>query len=152
MFTWWCLIDQRLSMWTPLVGPMVALFFVLGKSAIFLYTYALWVGFTRLMQALSLLSVRPTISGLYPVLIYFGQVYGALVKTYILFRLDRQRWTRQNIVAPGLSGARDAYSPPDRSLSAWSRSRRAGDRGSARHQYPEHAPFRRIGRTVLRKS
>jgi glycosyltransferase Alg8 len=104
MFTWWCLIDQRLSMWTPLVGPMVALFFALGKSALFLYTYALWVGFTRLAQALSLLSVRPTISGLYPLLIYFGQVYGALVKTYILFRLDRQRWTRQNIAAePGLS-------------------------------------------------
>jgi glycosyltransferase Alg8 len=104
MFTWWCLIDQRLSMWTPLVGPMVALFFALGKSAVFLYTYALWVGFTRLAQALSLLSVRPTISGLYPLLIYFGQVYGALVKTYILFRLDRQRWTRQNITAAsGLS-------------------------------------------------
>ena len=104
VFTWWCLIDQRLSMWTPLVGPLVALFFVLGKSVLFLYTYALWVGFTRLVQALSLLSVRPTISGLYPPLIYFGQVYGALVKTYILFRLDRQRWTRQNIAAnPGLS-------------------------------------------------
>jgi glycosyltransferase Alg8 len=44
-----------------------------------------------------LLTARPTISGLYPPLIYFGQVYGALVKTYILFRLDRQRWTRQNI-------------------------------------------------------
>jgi glycosyltransferase Alg8 len=42
-------------------------------------------------------------------LIYFGQVYGALLKTYILFRLDRQRWTRQNIAAEsGLSpgGAR----------------------------------------------
>jgi glycosyltransferase Alg8 len=104
MFTWWCLIDQRLSMWTPLVGPLVLLFFVLGKSVLFLYTYALWVGFTRLVQALSLLSVRPTISGLYPLLIYFSQVYGALVKTYILFRLDRQRWTRQNITAAsGLS-------------------------------------------------
>jgi mannuronan synthase len=104
MFTWWCLIDQRLSMWTPLVGPMIALFFGIGKSAAFLYTYALWVGFTRLLQALTLLTVRPTISGLYPPLIYFGQVYGALVKTYILFRLDRQRWTRQNIeVQPGLS-------------------------------------------------
>lgn len=99
MFAWWCLIDQRLSMWTPLVGPMIALFFAIGKSAVFLYTYALWVGFTRLIQALALLTVRPTISGLYPPLIYFGQVYGALVKTYILFRLDRQRWTRQNIVA-----------------------------------------------------
>jgi glycosyltransferase Alg8 len=106
-FTWWCLIDQRLSMWTPLFGPLVALFFAFGKSAIFLYTYALWVGFTRLIQALSLLSVRPTISGLYPLLIYFGQVYGSLVKTYILFRLDRQRWTRQNIAAqPQLSAAK----------------------------------------------
>jgi glycosyltransferase Alg8 len=104
LFTWWCLIDQRLSMWTPLFGPLVALFFALGKSAVFLYTYALWVGVTRLLQALTLLSVRPTISGLYPLLIYFGQVYGALVKTYILFRLDRQRWTRQNIaLESGLS-------------------------------------------------
>jgi glycosyltransferase Alg8 len=99
LFTWWCLVDQRVSMWTPLVGPMVALFFAFGKSAIFLYTYALWVGFTRLIQALTLLSVRPTISGLYPLLIYFGQVYGALLKTYVLFRLDQQRWTRQNITA-----------------------------------------------------
>ncbi len=99
-FTWWCLIDQRLSMWTPLVGPLIALSFGIGKSVAFLYTYALWVGFTRLLQALALLTVRPTISGLYPPLIYFGQVYGALVKTYILFRLDRQRWTRQNIEVP----------------------------------------------------
>jgi glycosyltransferase Alg8 len=111
LFTWWCLIDQRVSMWTPLVGPLVALFFALGKSVLFLYTYLLWVGFTRLIQALTLLSVRPTISGLYPLLIYFGQVYGALLKTYILFRLDRQRWTRQNIaskpeLSPGAARAR----------------------------------------------
>jgi glycosyltransferase Alg8 len=84
------------------------LFFALGKSAIFLYTYALWVGFTRLIQALTLLSVRPTISGLYPLLIYFGQVYGALLKTYILFRLDRQRWTRQNIAASLALSTREA--------------------------------------------
>jgi len=98
VFTWWCLVDQRVSMWTPLVGPLVAVFFAIGKSVLFLYTYTLWVAFTRLIQALSLLSVRPKISGLYPILIYLGQVYGALLKTYVLFRLDRQRWTRQNIV------------------------------------------------------
>ena len=104
LFTWWCLVDQRLSMWTPLVGPLVALFFAIGKSVLFLYTYMLWIGFTRLIQALTLLTVRPTISGMYPILIYFGQVYGALLKTYVLFRLDRQRWTRQNItVLPALS-------------------------------------------------
>jgi glycosyltransferase Alg8 len=98
LFPWWCLIDQRLSMWTPLFGPVVAILFAVYKSVLFLYAYVLWVAMTRLVQALLLLTARPTVNGLYPPLIYFGQVYGALVKTYILFRLDRQRWTRQNIV------------------------------------------------------
>ena len=96
-FLWWCLLDQRLAMWSTLFGPAVALLFALGKSVVFLYAYLLWVATTRLLQALLLLTARPTISGLYPPLIYFGQVYGALVKTYVLFRLDRQRWTRQGI-------------------------------------------------------
>jgi glycosyltransferase Alg8 len=59
------------------------------------------VGTARLLQTSLLLTARPRLSGLYPPLIYFGQVYGALVKTYITFRLERQRWTRQNI-ATGL--------------------------------------------------
>lgn len=103
-FAWWCLIDQRVSMWTILIGPTVALIFVLGKSPLFVYTYLLWVGMTRLVQVLLLLTARPRISGLYPPLLYFGQVYGALVKTWVLFRLDRQRWTRQDIALPGRAG------------------------------------------------
>ena len=63
----------------------------------FLYAYLLWVMATRLIQSLLLLTVRPTISGLYPPLLYYSQLYGALLKTWVLFRLDRQRWTRQNI-------------------------------------------------------
>jgi len=61
---------------------------------------------TRLLQSLLLLTVRPRISGLYPPLLYYSQVYGALLKTWVLFRLDRQRWTRQNIGwAPTLTPA-----------------------------------------------
>jgi glycosyltransferase Alg8 len=108
LFPWWCLIDQRLSMWTPLFGPIVAVLFAVGKSVLFLYAYVLWIAVTRLVQALLLLTARPTISGLYPPLIYFGQVYGALVKTYILFRLDRQRWTRQNIALEARLSPRQA--------------------------------------------
>jgi len=102
-FLWWCLIDQRLSMWTPLVGPLAALGFALAVSPAFLYTYALWVMITRLVLALGLLGVRPRIGGLWPLLLYYNQVYGALVKTFVLFRLDRQRWTRQNIALPAAS-------------------------------------------------
>jgi glycosyltransferase Alg8 len=84
-------------MWTPLVGPITAVCFTIIASPAFLYAYLVWVMLTRLLQALALLTVRPTIDGLYPVLVYYNQVYGAFLKTYALFRLDRQRWTRQNI-------------------------------------------------------
>jgi glycosyltransferase Alg8 len=100
-FAWWCLIDQRVSMWSVLGGPVAALIFGLGKSAVFLYVYLLWVGTTRLVQALTLLTARPRINGLYPLLIEFGQVYGALVKTYVLFRPDRQASSRPKLAAAG---------------------------------------------------
>ena len=78
-----------------LIGLVIALAVRLGKSVLFLYAYLLWVGTTRLIHALLLLTARPTISGLYPPLIYLGQIYEPLVKAYRLFPTDRQRWQRQ---------------------------------------------------------
>jgi glycosyltransferase Alg8 len=42
-----------------------------------------------------LFTVRDTVSGFYPILLFFNQVYGACIKTYVSFRLNRQTWTRQ---------------------------------------------------------
>ena len=104
LFVWWCLVDQRISMWTPLVGPIAAVLLAVTVSPAFLYAYLLWVMATRLLQSVLLLTVRPAISGLWPPLLYYTQLYGALVKTWVLFRLDRQRWTRQQIdLTPALS-------------------------------------------------
>jgi glycosyltransferase Alg8 len=101
LFTWWSLIDQRLSMWTPLLMPLSAVAFTLLFGPLVLYAYLLWVMSTRLLQALMLLTIRDTISGTYPFLILYGQVYGALVKTWVLFRPDRQGWSRQPVaIAP----------------------------------------------------
>jgi glycosyltransferase Alg8 len=109
LFVWWCLLDQRISMWTPLVGPIAAILLAVAVSPAFLYAYLLWVMVTRLLQSVLLLSVRPAINGLWPPLLYYTQLYGALVKTWVLFRLDRQRWTRQQIdLAPMLSPSQAA--------------------------------------------
>jgi glycosyltransferase Alg8 len=92
LFSWLFLIERRVSLWPPLIGLVIALLFALGKSVLFLYAYLLWVGATRLIDALLLLTARPAISGLYPPLIYLGQIYGALIEAYRLSRLDRQSW------------------------------------------------------------
>lgn len=96
-FTWWCLLDQRISMWTALIGPVFVTFMCIHYSMAFLPIFLVWIGFTRWIMSLMLLFSRWELSGLYPFLIYYNQLYGSLIKTWVLFRLDRQSWTRQNI-------------------------------------------------------
>ena len=96
-FTWWSLLDQRVSVWTTLAGPLgVILTAILVQPGILL-AYLVWVLATRYVFCIVLSLFRGggfPIS--YPFLLYFGQIVGAAVKTYVMFRLDRQRWTRQS--------------------------------------------------------
>ncbi len=92
---WWSFLDQRMSMWTSLAGPVFAAMLSIQYGMALLFYYLVWVLFVRWVMSLVLLSVRPVISWRYPFLLYYSQIYGALLKTYVLFRLDRQSWTRQ---------------------------------------------------------
>ena len=104
-FVWWAFVDQRLSMWTTLAGPTFAVMLTIKYGAPFAMYYIVWIGFTRWVASLMLFSARTQmISWRYPFLLYYNQVYGALLKSWILFRLDVQSWTRQKTkLARGLS-------------------------------------------------
>ena len=96
LFTWWSLLDQRLSMWTTLVGPISVVIVALFYSLSILPLYIAWVMVTRYLfcAIISLFNgtwFRPT----HPFILYFGQVVGAAIKTFVFFRLDKQKWTRQ---------------------------------------------------------
>jgi mannuronan synthase len=95
VFVWWAFFDQRLSMWTTLAGPAFAFMLTLKYGIVFLAYYFAWVAFVRWVMTLLLLTSRPKLSWRYPFLLYYSQVYGALLKTWVLFRLDIQSWTRQ---------------------------------------------------------
>ena len=95
LFVWWCLIDQRVSMWTSLFGLSAALLGAALYSIDILWVYLFWILFTRFLLTLLLRSARSQVSVWYPFLLYFNQIYGALVKIYMLSHLNRQKWTRQ---------------------------------------------------------
>src|SRR3546814_11569916 len=51
LFTWWCIVDQRLSIWTTLIGPTVAIVLTLLVRPSFGLVYLLWIMSTRLIAS-----------------------------------------------------------------------------------------------------
>ena len=102
-FTWWSILDQRVGIWTTLAGPISVLVGAVFIEPLVLPAYISWVMFTRYTYCCILSLVRfERFPISYPFLLYFSQIAGAAVKSFVLFRLDKQRWTRQSstIAAP----------------------------------------------------
>lgn len=96
-FTWWSILDQKVGIWTTLAGPISVLLAAAFVEPLVIPAYIAWVMATRYLFCWVLASIRGSSFPItYPVLLYFGQVVGAAVKSYVIFRLDRQRWTRQS--------------------------------------------------------
>ncbi|MFK3796533.1 mannuronan synthase [Pseudomonas sp. NPDC088444] len=95
VFTSIVLFDQRVSMWTSILGLTVALLASFKYGIQFLLAYLLWIGITRLILTLLLSCSGHRIGPAYPIILYYNQIVGALMKIYVFFRLDKQSWTRQ---------------------------------------------------------
>ncbi len=94
-FTTYVLWDQRIGMWTSLLGLTAALIATLKYGPYALVAYLLWVGVSRLVMSLVLLFSGHRVGPAYPALLYYNQIIGALTKIKVFFYLDQQSWTRQ---------------------------------------------------------
>lgn len=97
LFTWWCLVDQRLSIWTTLIGPMVAIMLTVLVRPSFGMAYLLWIMATRLTASGLLGLSWGRFHPLWPPIMYYNQIVGAALKSSINFRYNQQKWTRQAI-------------------------------------------------------
>lgn len=95
-FTYLALLDQKASMWTPLMGVVFFGLAALIHDAVFFIIFLLWISFTR--------SVHSGLTGLisrrwhpiFPALTYYGQIVGAAIKIFVNHNPNVQKWTRQN--------------------------------------------------------
>ena len=102
LFTWWSILDQKIGIWTTLAGPISMLLAAVFVEPMVLPAYLAWVMATRYLFCWVLATVRGRGFPItWPLLLYFGQIVGAAVKSHVLFRLDRQRWTRQSTEGAG---------------------------------------------------
>lgn len=94
-FIWWCLIDQRISIWTVLAGWTASMTIAATVTPSFLITYFLWVFLTRFIMSCTLYCFSDRIYISFPFLLYINQLASAFIKVYMLFRLPKQSWTNR---------------------------------------------------------
>lgn len=94
-FIWWCLIDQRLSMWTMLFSPVLALLgtFIIGGS--YFLSYLIFIAISRMLLSLFLFGYARKIEMSFPWILYMNQLINASVKVYCVFRLSKQTWANR---------------------------------------------------------
>jgi len=94
-FIWYCLLDQRISMWTMLVSPTLAVCASVLISPAYILGYIVFIMVTRMLLSLFLYRYARKIELSYPFILYFNQLINASVKVYCIFRLSKQRWSNR---------------------------------------------------------
>lgn len=105
--TMYVLYDQRVSMWTSLLGLTSSLIAGLVYGMQFFIAYLFWVLLTRTLVTLLYRFAQHPVDPLYPVVLYYNQIIGSLMKVYALFHLDQQSWTRQKTTLSSTASAVD---------------------------------------------
>ena len=93
-FIWWCIVDQRLSSFTPLVGPVSVLLLSMFDSWFYLVFYGSWVILTRLTMMWVYVLEGMRLRSLHIPLVLYNQWVGAVIKIYSMFSLDMQTWDK----------------------------------------------------------
>lgn len=93
-FIWWCLVDQRIAMWTMLVSPLIALLIAFEAPHI-LWSVLLWVMFSRVALCLFLFRHAREADMSWPFILYLNQVINASVKVFMIFHLSKQKWSNR---------------------------------------------------------
>lgn len=93
-FIWWCLVDQRIAMWTMMVSPTLALLATFQEPA-YLWSCLIWVAFSRLVLCLFLFRYSREVDLSWPFILYLNQVINASVKIFMVFHLSKQKWSNR---------------------------------------------------------
>ena len=117
-FTWVCLLDQRTSPWTSLVGLTTMLFSCSFGTVDPFFYYVAWILLTRLLVSGIYFVTTGRFHPLFPLILYFHQAVGAMIKIYMFFHPDKQGWNRQKVGA-GMGRNRGSRLVSDMQMAVW---------------------------------
>ena len=93
-FIWWCILDQRLTTWTPLVGLVSAIMLAVFVSPFYFLFYMVWVCISRLAILWVYVSQGFRIRASHIALLLYSQWSGSLIKLLTMYNLKQQEWNK----------------------------------------------------------
>jgi len=99
-FIWWCVVDQRIAMWTMMVSPVLAVFATM-IDPIYFWNVLIWLVASRLVLSTVLYTYARTPDLSWPFILYFNQFINAGVKIYMIFHLSKQKWSNRGNQSAG---------------------------------------------------
>ncbi|MEP4198336.1 MAG: glycosyltransferase [Aliishimia sp.] len=99
-FIWWCLVDQRIAMWTMLVSPTLAIL-TLFIEPLYIVHCLIWIVLSRTLLCLFLFRYARAPDITWPFILYFNQIINASVKVYMIFHLSKQKWSNRGNQSAG---------------------------------------------------
>ncbi|KAM3102334.1 glycosyltransferase [Phormidesmis sp. 146-12] len=104
-YTWYCLLDQRISFWTALVAPTLMLIYLIQGNWIGLSLIVSWILFTRPLRLLVYQWQREAM--LKPIHVLhelLSQWSSSLVKIYTQMNLAQQKWSNRGNQSRSVAG------------------------------------------------
>ncbi len=99
-FIWWCIVDQRIAMWTMMVSPTLAIL-TLFVEPMYLLHCLIWVVLSRTILCLFLFRYARSTDLSWPFILYFNQIINASVKIFMIFHLSKQKWSNRGNQSAG---------------------------------------------------
>ena len=94
LFIWIAILDQRMSMWTSLVGITGAVILSIFSSFIYILFYIAWALGVRVIQ-MFVIAARGHLVSMYTIpLMLYNQWFGAIIKIRAYFNLSDQKWSK----------------------------------------------------------
>ena len=108
-FIWWCVVDQRIAMWTMMMSPILSIFAAIIDTT-YVWGILIWLVGSRLVLSTVLFTYARKPDLAWPFILYFNQFINAGVKIYMIFHLSKQKWSnRGNQSAGGGSGLKEHF-------------------------------------------
>ena len=99
-FIWWCLVDQRIAMWTMMVSPTLAIMAAM-VDPVYLWSCVIWILFSRVVLCIFLFSYSRKVDLSWPFILYLNQIINASVKIFMIFHLSKQKWSNRGNQSSG---------------------------------------------------